>query len=86
MCNKMYLGANLWSVSFSVCFCFLATIFCRFIMLLVGQLRPLKTGCICSHSSYPDYSFSCVLCGYFPPLVNLDVDKKGVFELAGEKS
>ena len=21
------------------------------------------------------YSFSCVLCGYFPPLVNLDVDK-----------
>ena len=55
-------------------------------MLLVGQLRPLKTGCICSHSSYPDYSFSCVLCGYFPPLVNLDVDKKGVFELAGEKS
>ncbi|XP_028411987.1 uncharacterized protein LOC114534719 [Dendronephthya gigantea] len=28
------------------------------------------------------YSFSCVLCGYFPPLLTLDVDKKGVFELA----
>ena len=31
-----------------------------------------------------DYSFSCILCGYYPPLVTLDVDKKGVFELAGK--
>jgi hypothetical protein len=29
-----------------------------------------------------EYDFSCHLCGYFPPLLSLDVDKKGVFELA----
>lgn len=29
------------------------------------------------------YDFSCIMCGYFPPLLSLDVDKKGVFELAG---
>ena len=29
------------------------------------------------------YSFSCVLCVNFPPLLTLDVDKKSVFELAG---
>ncbi|XP_046844969.1 uncharacterized protein LOC124438806 isoform X1 [Xenia sp. Carnegie-2017] len=29
-----------------------------------------------------DYGFSCVLCGHFPPLLTLDVDKKGIFELA----
>ena len=29
------------------------------------------------------YSFHCVLCGNYPPLLNLDVDKKGVFELSG---
>ena len=29
------------------------------------------------------YSFHCILCGYYPPLLNLDVDKKGVFELSG---
>ena len=29
------------------------------------------------------YDFSCLMCGYFPPLLTLDVDKKGMFELAG---
>ena len=30
-----------------------------------------------------EYDFCCHLCGYFPPLLSLDVNKKGVFELAG---
>ena len=29
------------------------------------------------------YSFHCILSGYYPPLLNLDVDKKGVFGLSG---
>jgi hypothetical protein len=31
------------------------------------------------------YGFSCLMCGHFPPLLTLDVDKKGVFELAGKR-
>ena len=34
-------------------------------------------------SDHCSYDFSCLMCGYFPPLLTLDMDKKGVFELAG---
>lgn len=30
------------------------------------------------------YEFTCVLCGFYPPMLVLDVDKKGMFDLAGE--
>lgn len=30
-----------------------------------------------------DYSFSCVCCGYYPPIVVMDLHKKGVFNLPG---
>ena len=29
------------------------------------------------------YEFMCVLCGFYPPLLVTDVDKKGIFELSG---
>ena len=99
--NKMYLGGQF---SFSVCFCFLATILQVHTVNAVGRtvetlenwlhLQPYQLPRSAMLNAFlhfealsdHDYSFSCVLCGYFPPLVNLDVNSKGVFELAGEKS
>lgn len=31
-----------------------------------------------------DYSFSCVCCGYYPPVVVMDLHKKGVFNFPGK--
>ena len=55
------------------------------------QLKPLQLPCghiidaYLQFEAFTDhsYSFYCILCGYYPPLLNLDVDKKDVFELSG---
>lgn len=31
-----------------------------------------------------DYTYSCVNCGYHPPVVIMDLHKKGVFRMAGK--
>ena len=30
-----------------------------------------------------EYEFFCIKCGFHPPLLVTDVDKKGIFELSG---
>ena len=37
---------------------------------------------MCDHS----YKYSCVQCGYYPPVLIMDLNKKGVFKLAGTES
>ncbi len=36
--------------------------------------------------THHDYAFSCLKCGHHPPVVVMDLHKKGVFNMAGKES